>query len=305
MLAVPRSVVLAAWGGALAAGAAVPAAHRAITGSDEPHAVVPAPAARAGSRGPLDPSTATLAGAGRARVPDPAPGPGAARAAEALERIREATDLGALLGALAGSGLRVRAVLPAPGDPAGLAGPPSLTAHAVDAGEAVLVDGGPDAAAGEDGLALVPDVEVFGSLLEPGATVSWRVHPARVGPGAEATTLEGASRGLRTAVARASALLEDMNVARWRDDAADALADVRGGALPRDAFPPAASAQAVGTATTAARVLLLADLAGADEGGTFSLSQARARRAVVAEVGGVARAALAAAASSTWSPGPV
>ena len=292
MLAVPRSVVLAAWGGALAAGAPVPGAHRAITGTDEPHAVVPAPTARSAPHALLDPA----AGAGRARAPD-AP-PGAARADQGLERARGATDLGALLGALAGSGLRVRAVLPAPGDPAGLAGPPALTAHAVDAGEAVVLD----ARGGEGGVALVPEVEVFGSALEPGATVSWHLHPARVGPGADADTLEGASRGLRTALARATALLEDMDVARWREDAADALADVRGGTLARDAFPPTASAQAVGTATTAARVLLLADLAGADEGGSLSLSQARARRAVVVDVDAVARAALAAAASSTWSP---
>ena len=281
MLAVPRSVVLAAWGGALAAGAAVPAAHRAITGTDEPHAVV-------------------RASTGAHLLPGQGPGcaPGAGRATAALERARGALDLGALLSALAGSGLRVRAVLPAPGDPSGLAGPPAMNAHAVDAGEAVVLDAGP----GEDGLALVPEVEVFGSTLEPGATVAWHAHRARVGPGAAAVTLEGASRGLRAALVRATALLEDMDVARWRDDAADALADVRGGALPRDAFPPGASAQAMGTATTAARVLLLAGLAGADEGGALSLSQARARRAVITEVGSVARAALAAAASSTWSP---
>lgn len=283
VLSVPRSVVLAAWGGALAAGTTgLRPALRAVTGADEPHGVSPAP-------GPVSP----LGGAA-----DGAP-PGVLASA-----VASAQDVGALLSALRGTGARVRALLPSPGDPAGLEGPPSFTADAVDAEEAVVVDGGAGGATGGAGTGLVPRVVEFGSALEPGHTVVWQVHPARVGPSAEATTLEGAARGLRTALARATALMEDLDVARWRDDAGDALADVRGGALARDAFPPGASAQAVGAATTAARVLLLVELAGLDEGGALSSGQARARRAVIGDVSSVARAALAAAASSTWSDRP-
>lgn len=288
MLAVPRSVVLAAWGGALAAGTVgLAPALRAVTGSDEPHGVAPAPgpARQVGAAPPGAPSGALVAAEG----------------------------MGDLLAVLQGSRARVRALLPSPGDPAGLEGPPSFTADAVDAGEAVVVDrssatgnAGEGAAGGAAGGAwpgtgLVPQVVEFGSALEPGHTVVWQVHPARVGPRAGATTLEGAARGLRTALARATALMEDLDVARWRDDAADALADVRGGVLARDAFPPGASAAAVDAATTAARVLLLVDLAGRDEGGALSGGQARSRRAVIGDVSAVARAALAAAASSTWS----
>ncbi len=289
MLEVPRSVVLAAWAGAVAAGRASPAsALAAVTGTDEPH-------------------TTTWAAAGPGSGAVGAPPDGHGRTAPSWATGEGAGTLADVLSSLAGAGARVRAVLPAPGDPSGLAGPPALTADAVDAGEAVLVDdtvdpgaGAPEPGAGTaTASALVPEVTVFGSFVEPGALVTWTIHRARVRPDADAMTLSSATRVLRAALSSATGALTDLDVARWREDAADRLSDARGGALSRDAFPPSAPPEAVAVATTAARVLLIVELAGGDEGGSLVSAEAAARRGVLREVDGVARSALAVAASST------
>ncbi len=295
MLEVPRSVVLAAWAGAVAAGRASPAAAlAAVTGTDEPHTTTWAPASP---------------GSG-AMTDEPHHGLGSDAPSWAIGEgvgVLAGGTLADVLSALAGSGARVRAVLPAPGDPSGLAGPPALTADAVDAGEAVLVDdtaapgaGSPEPGAGTGtASALVPDVTVFGSSLEPGALVAWTIHRARVRPDAGAMTLASAARALRAALSSATGALTALDVASWRDDAADRLSDARGGALSRDAFPPSAPPEAVAVATTAARVLLIVELAGGDDGGSLVSTEAAARREVLREVEAVARAALAVAASST------
>ncbi len=298
MLEVPRSVVLAAWAGAVAAGRATPAAAlAAVTGSDEPHTTQ----RRSASAGAPGHPTAGPPWNGPAR-------PGTASTTSSTGGRLAALAGGGLLDlveGLAGTGARVRAVLPAPGDPAGLAGPPGLTADAVDAGEAVIVD---DPGAGgrfvaddaATATALVPEVSEFGSVLEPGAMVTWTVQPARVRADVDALDLDGAARTLRAALSRSSAELAGLDLARWREEAADRLADARGGALARDAFPPSAPPAAVATATTAARVLLIVELASADDGGAVVAGEASARREVLRGVDAVARAALAVAASSTW-----
>lgn len=293
MLEVPRSVVLAAWAGAVAAGRAGPAAAlAAVTGTDEPHTTTWAA---------VGPDSSAPTGA-------PPHGPGAAAPSWAVGESAgplAGGTLSDLLTALAGSGARVRAALPAPGDPSGLAGPPVLTAEAVDAGEVVLVDDTAAPAGGRSGdgaataTALVPEVTTFGSFLEPGAHVAWTIHRARVRPDAEAMPLSSAARVLRAALSSATGALTDLDVARWREDAADRLSDARGGALSRDAFPPSAPPEAVSVATTAARVLLIVELAGGDDGGSLVSAEASARREVLREVDAVARAALAVAASST------
>jgi hypothetical protein len=245
VLEVPRSVVLAAWGGAVAAGAArVPDAVRAVTGTDEPHAVEGA----------------------------------------------DADDLAGLLAALAGGTVAVRAVLPAPGDPAGLAGPPAFNAEAIDAGEAVVVTGG------RAPLGLVPQVTAFGSAWEPGALVTWRACPANPGR-PEVMTLADAQRALRAALAQATRALADLDVARWREDAADRIAAVRDGALASTALPPGAGAEVVAVASSAARVRAVVALAGEDDGAAVTGAEAAARTAALREVDAVARHALAVAAS--------
>jgi hypothetical protein len=66
----------------------------------------------------------------------------------------------------------LRLVLPAPGDPAGLPGPPAVNELAVAAGECALT---PE-------LALIPRVERFGSMVEPGHLVTWQPSPVTPRP---------------------------------------------------------------------------------------------------------------------------
>lgn len=255
MLEVPRSVVLAAWAGAAVRGAAtVRDAVRAVTGTDEPHTV--------------------------RDHPDP-----------------DVTDLTALLGswvaaAAPGDPPRVRAVLPAPGDPSGLAGPPPFTAEAVDAGEAVLVTG-PGGTTG-----LVPEVVAFGSVWEPGATTTWHAHAAGDPTAPESMTLADAQRALRSALAQATRALADLDVARWREEAADRIVAVRDGALPTSALPPGSSPEAFAVATSAARVRAIVALAAEDDGAAITGWEATARTRSLREVDAVARHALGVAASA-------
>ncbi|OLT47672.1 hypothetical protein, partial [Cellulosimicrobium sp. CUA-896] len=159
-----------------------------------------------------------------------------ARAVRAVERDDEphvvAGALGDvrltdLVGAWWGGTSAVVAVAPVPGDVTGV--PPEAAASATDVGECALVT----TAAGS--WALVPDVTEFGSELEPGHLVTW--HVTTVAPwttrvlGATGTLAE-AERELRTALLVATQALDTLDVARWRDDAAGAIAGLRSGGAP-------------------------------------------------------------------------
>jgi hypothetical protein len=103
VLALPRSVRLAAWGTAWLRGTgSLDGLPGAVTGDDDPHVVV--------------------------GLPDPGGSTGLSTALVVLRRLG-ATGL--------------RAALPVPGDPLGLPGPPALTESAVAAGEAVVAVGAP------------------------------------------------------------------------------------------------------------------------------------------------------------------
>lgn len=182
----------------------------------------------------------------------------------------------------------LRTVLPAPGDPQGLTGPPGTTVAATDAGEAAVVQapGGP--------LALVPEVTVFGSHLEPGAIVEWRVlvaNPLR--PPAE--SLADADRALREALREAVEALARLDVSRWREDAADRIVRVRDGGLLPDALPPGTDPRVARVAATAARVRAIVELALEDDGAAVTGWEATRRAGTLRDVDAVARRCLAAA----------
>ncbi|HEY6795597.1 MAG TPA: hypothetical protein VI248_13040, partial [Kineosporiaceae bacterium] len=169
MLELPRSVRLAAWGTAVLGGqATVDAAVRAVTLDDEPHTV-------------------------RSDDGQLALGP-AAGLADVLGRLVE----------LGVPGLRV--VLPAPGDLAGLPGPPRLNVAALAAGECVLTEPVVQGWAAEfaSPLGLVPLVSAFGSRWEPGAMVEWEVHSANPPRAGAVGSLAEAERGLREALLTAT-----------------------------------------------------------------------------------------------------
>ena len=258
MLELPRSARLAAWGTAVLVGdATIGDAVRAVTQDDEPHTVY------------LDPD------------PD-----------------SPAIDLRALLehfGEVQVPGLRV--VLPAPGDPLGLPGPPEFNTLALEAGECVLTEPVTKGWAAELGShgGLVPVVTVFGSQWEPGAMVSWSLRPVQPLRVTATASLAEAERELREALATATDALTRLDVARWRDDAADRVAAVRDGGLPRGALPPSAPPRSVQVLATAARVRAIVELAAEDDGAAVTGYEAQQRAATLRGLAAVSRRAMAAA----------
>lgn len=167
--------------------------------------------------------------------------------------------------------------LPVPGDPLGLAGPPSFNADALDVEEAVVLEGV------EAGL--VPHTA--------GAGVTWRLFPAsarrQVPDLAEADTM------LRRAVLDAADTLARLDVARWRPEVADELMALR---RPVDlTFPAGWEPRAVRVASLAARCRTIVDLALEDEGGAVTAGEADARRTALAPLDHAARRGIVAACS--------
>ncbi len=258
-LELPRSVLLALWLREPGAGAGpVAQVLDAVQGDDEPHLVV----------------------ASTAPVSDGAAGTG----------DDAGPTLADLVAAWASGPREVAAVLPAPGDPAGT---PAVVAGAAQlAGEAVLV-------ATPDGTyAAVPEVTTFGSVYEPGHLVTWHVHAVpdwRATLVGQVGTLSDAERDLRVALTRATEALADLDVARWRPDAAERIATLRYAADPGWDLPPGTEGRRLLVLVTAARLRAIVDLATADDGGAVNLWQADQRSTALRDIDRAARRALSAA----------
>lgn len=167
--------------------------------------------------------------------------------------------------------------LPIPGDPIGLAGPPSFNEAALEPGEAVVLAGA--------GLGLVP--------AYVGPAVQWTVLPAATPLPAD---LGEADRGLRAALIEAAESLAALDVARWKPEVADALIDIRKiGSGKADGLAPGYDPRAVKTAATARRCLAIADAALEDDGGALTGTEADARRRTIQTLAAAARRALVAA----------
>lgn len=180
--------------------------------------------------------------------------------------------------------------LPVPHEPVGLTGPVGVAA--MDAGECVVVDGGANAGA----LVAVPEVVAFGSALEPGAMVRWQVHQAQasIAP----TSLGEARRMLAEALVIAVDALEAMDVARWRPDAAEEIAELASSAVPPEIsrqLPPDLDPRRSDLLVRAARLEAIAELAMADDGAAVTLFTADQRQAALRHVAGAARHAMQAA----------
>ncbi|MEZ0493081.1 hypothetical protein AB2L28_12640 [Kineococcus sp. TBRC 1896] len=272
MLDLPRSARLAAWGtGVLSADVSLDAAVAAVTRQDEPHVVRWEGAALPGVRSVPDDVTTLLAG-----FAECAAGPGGR----------------------GGCGGRLLLALPVPGDPRGLPGPAEVNVAALEAGECVVaeVDGH------EGRWALVPEVSEFGSVLEPGAFVTWAVRTAAARRVPDSSSVAESERELRVALGTATQALASLDVARWREEAADRIAAVRDGGLVGDAVPPVTSPRAMRVLQTAARVLAIVDLAAEDDGAAITSVEATSRAGALREVGAVARRALVAAVNAHAEP---
>ncbi|NAZ86737.1 hypothetical protein [Kineococcus indalonis] len=263
MLDLPRSARLAAWGTGVITGAAgLEAAVAAVVRDDEPHAVRWAEDAPA------------------------APGP-------------DPCDVRALLAVLSAAGCGpLLLALPVPGDPRGLPGPAAVNVAALEAGECVVAE--PPGVAGR--WALVPEVREFGSVWEPGAVVTWSVLGAAPRRAPESSSVADSERELRLALATATQALAALDVARWREDAADRIAAVRDGGLARDALPPGTAPRAARVLQTAARVLAIVELAGEDDGAAVTSFEAASRAQALREVAAVARRAVVAAVNAHAEP---
>ncbi|GAA1923333.1 hypothetical protein [Nocardioides marmoribigeumensis] len=167
------------------------------------------------------------------------------------------------------------AALPVPGDPVGLAGPAGFNQAALEAEEAVLLEGA--------GLGLVPE--------RVGSSVTWRALPATtrrqtIDPG-------DADRELRAALPRAADRLAALDVARWRPEVADALLNLR-----REQhldLPPHVAARAARMLVLGLRCLDIVALASQDDGGSVTAAEAGQRRAALDDLASAARRAVVAA----------
>lgn len=174
------------------------------------------------------------------------------------------------------------AAFPAEGDPVGLGGPRDFNAEALEAGEAVVVDGVE--------LGLVPQ--------RTGAAVAWLVRPAGR---RQLPDVGEADRRLRTALVEAADTLAALDVARWRPEVADELMDLRRAEplVAPDGTPP----RCVELAGRGLQAATIVDLAREDDGGAITALEAERRRAALTPLDRAARAALSAACSpEVWPP---
>ena len=170
--------------------------------------------------------------------------------------------------------------LPVEGDLTGLGGPPSFNAAALDAGQAVVVPGA--------WVGLVP--------VRVGAAVTWQAHRAER---RQLPDIGEADRTLRRELPRAADALADLDVARWRPEAADRLMNLRHRL--RLTPPPGVPDLCTDLAARALQAAAIVDLALEDDGGAVSASEIAARRDALTPLDRAARHALVAAGSpESW-----
>ncbi|MCL3861941.1 hypothetical protein [Actinotalea sp. K2] len=200
------------------------------------------------------------------------------------------TTLPDLLADWAEGSRTLAAALPSPGDLAGV--PAAVSGAAADAGECVL------ARTANGTYAAVPVIEEFGSVYETGHLVTWTVHRVpewqTVLMGAVGSLAE-AERDLRTALLASTDALASLDVARWRPDAAEAIATLRSQDPAAGLLPPTLDPRRVRVLTLALRLRGIVALATADDGGAVNLWQADQRSTALREIDRAARRALSSA----------
>ncbi len=181
----------------------------------------------------------------------------------------------------------IRVVLPAPGDPRGLAGPGEFTGAALLSGEAVIAGG----------YGLVPEVRQHtsgsGDVFE---TVLWRFFELPAAAPCEAVPGPAEAEGeLNAALAEATAQLARLDVAQWRPELAGALATLRRPDFAGD-LPPGYDARARRLYARAAVLDGVLVLAGQSApGGAVTGYEARQRDEALRPLTTACRRALAAA----------
>lgn len=244
------------------------------------------------------PRSARLAAWGTAWLQGQASVPGVVRAVtgddephavEPGDVLPGVADLPALLAGLKTAGVpALRVVLPVPGDPVGLPGPPAFNAAALEAGECVVTAGGPAWGA-------VAEVAEFGSEWEPGWQVTWHLHPVQPGRATPAMGLAEAERALKEGLLAASDALDRLDVAAVGPDAAVRLRTVREAELPVGALPAGTPQRSLQVLATAGRLRAVLSLAAEDDGAAVNAWEAGERARALRELDGVCRRAVVAA----------
>jgi hypothetical protein len=190
--------------------------------------------------------------------------------------------------------VRLRVVLPAPGDAVGLPGPGPFTVAALTASEGVLglrEDG--------TGTGLVPALTSHGSPFDGTVTtVTWTAYDVAVAGPDPGPYLHDAEHDLRRAVLECASALRDLDVARWRPDVAEALQDLRRQAragIEEDELPNGYPQRARQLLVQARQLAGVLQLAGQDLGGAVDTREAAVREQALRELGRVVRRAHVAA----------
>ena len=178
------------------------------------------------------------------------------------------------LRAFGATGLRL--VLPRPGDPTGLPGPPAFNESAVARGDAVLTVGGPS----------------LGLLHEARGT--WSVHEVQ-DDRRTPMSLREAGRALGSATRDCAALLERLDVARWEPASAELLAARSRAAVLT--LPVSVDPTAHTVLELALRIAAIVDLARSSDGGAVSAGEMAARADVLRSLDTAARRAIESACS--------
>jgi hypothetical protein len=208
---------------------------------------------------------------------------------EGLPGFADGTDLDTLFTAWTTGPREACALLPAPGDPAGV--PAVANLEATEAGECVVVTT-PDGS-----WAAVPKVQAFGSHIEPGHMVTWQVLEVPAWTtlvlGAVGSVAD-AERELRTSLMTATDALDQLDVARWRDDAADAIERIRSAST--SSWPvPHLDGRRARVLDLASRLRAIVALGTVDDGGAVNVFQVDQRSTALREVDRTARHAMSAA----------
>jgi hypothetical protein len=193
------------------------------------------------------------------------------------------------VGQLRAEGLTgVRLVLPAPGDAAGLPGPPALNQRAIEEGAAIIMTAAPTTPGGP-GKATV---------LVPSQDGQWPTYQVPLPPAVSSgwPTLRGAQVEFTSGVAGHSAALAELDVAADARGLRDVVLTEDDQPLPP--LPPGLSDAARELLGRARLVALLAAAGIEDSGSAVSAAEASSRAAHLRALAGIARRAMAAAVSS-------
>jgi hypothetical protein len=207
-------------------------------------------------------------------------------------------ELGQALGRLRADGVvALRVVLPAPGDVSSLPAPGPFSTAALAASEGVLA-----LRADRTGTGLVPQVTAHGTELDGTVTsVVWTAFPLTEPVPDRGPWLHDAEHDLRRGVVEVAQALRDLDVARWRPEVAEALADLRREArrgVSDDELPGGYPPRARDLLVRARQLAGVLALAGHDSGGAVDTREAAAREAALRELAVLVRRARLAAYNS-------